>query len=49
LRGNTYKEKEISGANDGDWIVMQQKRPKVPTPIGAETTQPAAKQRVGCP
>jgi len=48
LWGNTYKEKEISGANDGGWIVAQQKRPRVPTPIGAETTQPVAKWGVGC-
>ena len=49
LRGNAYEEKELSTTGDGGWIVAQRKRPRVPTPMGAPSAQPAAKRSVGRP
>jgi hypothetical protein len=52
IRGNAYKEKEISRANevnDGTWSIAQRKRSRLPTPMGAPSAQPAAKRAVGRP
>ena len=35
--------------SEGGWIVAQRKRPRVPTPAGAPSTQPTAKRGVGRP
>ena len=50
IQGNTYKEKEISRANKVNnkiWLITQQKRSRLPTPIGVPFTQPAAKRAIG--
>ena len=47
LRGNVYKEKELSIIGDGGWIVAQRKRPRVPTLMGVPSAQLAVKWSVG--
>ena len=51
IQGNTYKEKEISRVNkvnDKTWLIVQQKRSRLLTLIGAPSAQPAVKWAVGC-